>query len=139
MWCNPKLLSLNLPFSLYVTSILFSNFDRSFARKIWLSVTITKKSLKKCPLKKQIWEEGVAPSSSLFHFLLPTLIFILLFWCFLLFLGILRPYQHFWPLLYTSVHLPQYCAVYLLPSHCWCLLVVFLFWIRVFFSLNLPS
>jgi hypothetical protein len=43
-----------------------------------------------------------------------------------LFVGVFRPNQQFLLLCYASVHLLPCYAVYLLPGHCYCLLVVFL-------------
>jgi hypothetical protein len=79
-----------------------------------------------------------APSSSPFFFLLTVPTFSLTFWFFLLFVCVFRPDQHFWHFLYTSAHLPPCYVVHFFPDHCCCLLVVFLLWIKVFFSLDMP-
>lgn len=65
------------------------------------------------------------PSSSHFPFLLPAPTIPLSFWFFLLFVGVLRPNQQFWHLLYASVHLPLYCVVHLLCYCCYLLVVFF--------------
>jgi len=75
-----------------------------------------------------------------FPFLLTALTIFLSFWFFfLLFIGVFRPDQQFWHLCYVSVHLHSYCAVHLIHGRCCCLLIVFLLWIWVFFSLDLLS
>jgi hypothetical protein len=61
-----------------------------------------------------------------FSFLHPALTIPLSFWFFLLFVGVLRPNQQFWPIRFASIHLPPCCAVHLLPDRCCCFLVMFL-------------
>jgi hypothetical protein len=78
-----------------------------------------------------------APSSYLFPFLFHVPTLLLSFWFFLLFVCVLWLDQQFWHLRYASVYLSPCCAVHLLPGRRCCLLVVFLLWIKVLFSLDL--
>jgi hypothetical protein len=55
------------------------------------------------------------------------------------FVGVIRLDQQLWPLRYASVFLPPCTAVHLLIGRCYCLLIVFLLWIRVFFFVDLHS
>ena len=50
----------------------------------------------------------------------------LLFIIFKCFVGVLRPNQPLWYLCYASIHLSPCCVVHLLPSRCYCLLIVYL-------------